>query len=198
MDKAQKQKIHKAARQANVLEALKDIGAGAKNDIFNQFLGPRPQEKHSGDLALGESLNINEVFTGEYEENKKLKKQITLERRLREEEKVRIERKGNELRVQLQAITQEILALAQTTQNLDESVKIAAIQAPASPGVYHIVFFEKLLEFIKSFRKKIEDSVIWLQTSNKRAQKKNYWAMYKKKGSSFLLAPDHYLQRSAG
>lgn len=198
MDKTLKQKQQKASRQASVLEALKDIGAGAKNDIFDQFLGPRPQEKRSGDITAGESLNFNEVLSGKYEENKKLRLQITLERKLREEEKVRVERKSNELRVQLQALTQEVFYLAQTTQKLDETVKIAAIQAPANPGVYHIIFFEKLLEFIKSFRKKIEDSVIWMQTSNKRAEKKNYWSMYKKKGSSFLLAPDHYLQRSAG
>jgi len=72
------------------------------------------------------------------------------------------------------------------------------IEAPAQPGVYHIVFFQKVLEFLTSFRKKIEEAATWLSATNKRAEKKNYWSMYKKKGSSFLLSPDHYLQRSAG
>jgi len=54
------------------------------------------------------------------------------------------------------------------------------------------------LEFMKSFRKKIEDAQIWLHASNKRAEKKNFWSTYKKHGSKFLLSPDHYLQRSAG
>ena len=114
------------------------------------------------------------------------------------EEKRRVEEKGNELRLKLHALMQEIYNLAKTTQGLGEQVEVAAMQAPANPGVYHVIFFEKLLEFIKSFRKKIEDAGIWLQAANKRSEKKNYWAMYKKKGSSFLLAPDHYLQRSAG
>jgi hypothetical protein len=72
------------------------------------------------------------------------------------------------------------------------------MEIPANPGVYHINFFEKLLSFMQSFRKKIDEASIWLGTQNKRAEKKNYWSMYKKKGASFLLAPDHYLQRSAG
>ena len=93
---------------------------------------------------------------------------------------------------------QEVLALAQTTQNIGQEVEIASIQAPVNPGVYHVIFFEKLLEFIKSFRRKIEDAGVWLHASNEKALKKNYWGLYKKHGSKFLLSPDHYLQRSAG
>lgn len=210
IDKSQKQKAQKLTRQRNVLESLKDIGGGTaqsiKSDVlragseefFGQLFGKLPEKKYTGDLVAGESLEINEVFSGKHEENLKLKKQLSFERRLHEEEKVRIEKKSNELKIQLHAIMQEVVTLAQTTQNLGEEVEIAAIQAPANPGVYHVFFFEKLLEFLRSFRKKIEDSAIWLHATNKRAEKKNYWAMYKKKGSSFLLAPDHYLQRSAG
>ncbi|MBI1864082.1 hypothetical protein HYS03_02635 [Candidatus Woesebacteria bacterium] len=201
VDKTQKQKAQKAIRQTNVLESLKDVGAGlapTSEEFFNQLFGPRPEKKYSGDITPGESLEIKDVFTGRSEENQKLKSQIFLERRLSQEEKARVEKKSNELKLQLHAIMQEVLALAQTTQNLGQEVKVAAMQAPIEPGIYHVVFFEKLLEFIKSFRKKIEDAGVWLHASNKRAEKKNYWNMYKKKGSSFLLAPDHYLQRSAG
>ena len=93
---------------------------------------------------------------------------------------------------------QEVVTLAQSTQDLAQEVEIAAIQAPANPGIYHLVFFERLLEFITSFRKKIENAGHWLSAVNKRADKKNYWSIYKKHGSKFLLSPDHYLQRSAG
>ncbi len=199
VDKTQKQKAQRAARQANVLESLKgDLLGPTSEEFFNQLFGPKQEKKYSGDITPGESLEINDVYNGQAEENRKLKGQLGLERRLAEEEKARIEKKSNELRLQLHAIMQEVLALAQTTQNLGEEVEVAAMSAPANPGVYHVIFFEKLLEFIKSFRKNIEDAAIWMHASNKRAEKKNYWAMYKKKGSSFLLAPDHYLQRSAG
>jgi len=210
MDKITKQKGQKVIRQQNVLESLKGIGAGTTNtikkdllaessqDLLRELLGTRIEKKYSGEIAPGEALEIGDVFSGKKEANEKLRGQIALERRLVEEEKRRVEEKGNELKLQLHALMQEVYELAKTTQGLGEQVEVATMQAPANPGVYHVIFFEKLLEFVKSFRKKIEDASIWLHSSNKRSEKKNYWAMYKKKGSSFLLAPDHYLQRSAG
>jgi len=210
MDKVQKQKTLKAIRRQNVLESLKDIGSGAagslKTDLFergskdflNQIFGNRSGKKYSGEISVGESLEIDEVISGEHEEKKKLEGQLGLERQLRQEEKILVEKKSNELKLQLQAITQEVIALAVTTQELGNEIEIAAVQAPTNPGIYHVVFFEKLLSFIKSFRKKIESASVWLYASNKRAEKRNFWGLYKKHGSKFLLSPDHYLQRSAG
>lgn len=210
MDKIQKTKFQKQIRRQNALEALKDIGAGTvktlktdllgatSRDVMDQIFGFREPKKYQAEIIPGESLEFDEVFSGKFEENKKLKNQLSHERMLRDEERILIERRSNELKLQLHSLTQEIIALAQSTQGLSQEVEIAATYAPANPGVYHLVFFEKLLEFIVSFRKKIDQGANWLHAVNKRAEKKNYWSMYKKKGSSFLLAPDHYLQRSAG
>lgn len=196
MDKTQKIKNQKSVRRANVLESLKDLGS---NNVLEQVFGQYPKgNKYSAEINPGESLEFKELFSGKHEETLKLKRLISLERKLAEEEKAISAQKTNKLRVQLQALMQELLTLAQSTQGLGEEVEVAAMQAPAQPGVYHLIFFEKLLDFVRSFRKKIDNASVWLQSSNKRAEKKNYWAMYKKKGSSFLLSPDHYLQRSAG
>ena len=211
MDKAQKTKTQKTIRRTNVLEALRDIGnstadslkkdviSESSKSILEQMFGQYPKEsKHSAQINPGESLDFKELYTGKHEENLKLRQQIALERNLANEEKARSAQKTGELRVQLQALMQELLTLAKSTQGLGEEVEVATMQAPAQPGIYHIIFFEKLLDFVKSFRKKIDSASVWLQSSNKRAEKKNYWAMYKKKGSSFLLSPDHYLSRAAG
>lgn len=210
MDKAQKGKFAKQLRRANVLESLKDIGGSTgktiKEDLvkpgseefFKQLFGAPEPKKYSGDIQPGETVELREIFAGKQEQISKQKGQISLERRLLEEEKILVEKKTGELRLQLHAISQEVYQLAKSTQGLAEEVKVAAMQVPVEPGEYHVVFFEKLLDFIKGFRKKIEDAGLWLHATNKRAERKNYWAMYKKKGSSFLLAPDHYLQRSAG
>jgi hypothetical protein len=210
MDNKQSQKPQKTIKRSSVLENLKDVGGntgktlkkdlvqGVSEEFINQLLGRKPEKKYSGDITPGESLEFEDVFSGRREQTMKLEKQLALERKLREEEKVRSERKGNELRMQLQAIIEEVSALAQNTQELAEEVQIATMQVPIEPGVYHLIFFEKLLEFIKSFRKNIGQAKVWLQSSNKRAQKKNYWASYKKHGGKFLLAADHYVSRSAG
>lgn len=206
-----KSKTQKAVRQPNPLETLKDIGASTAKqmgqeaaklpaDFMQQLLGIRPQtENFSGELFPGETVDMTEVFSGKYEEAKKAKAQFTLEKRLLEEEMAKIEKKTNELRMYLKAVREEILMIAQKTQDLAEETETAALQAPVEPGVYHVIFFEKLLEFIKSFRKKIEEASVWLHALNKRAAKKNAWgANYKKLGAKYLLSGEHYLQRSAG
>ena len=218
MDKAQKTmpagrqaKAQTAVRQTNVLESLKDIGSGVTSSLNTDLLGgiskdlleqilnrKNPNKKASGDIHAGESLAFSDLLSGQHQENLKLKNQIAFERRLFQEEKVVSEKRTNELKVQLQALMQEVQYLAKTTQGLGETVEVAVMQAPAQPGVYHLIFFEKIIEFIRNFRKNIASASIWLGASNKRAEKKNYWAMYKKKGASFLLSGESYSQRSAG
>ena len=207
---ADQKKIKQKITKQNVLESLKDLGTGAvgqtgdllkstSEDFFRELMGmSKAQPKRSGELSAGQALSMNEVLSGKEEENKKLRIQIGLERQLSADEKRVSQEKTNELKVRLQALVSEVQKVAASTGNLAQETQIAIVQAPSEPGVYHIVFFEKILEFLQSFRKKIDLAATWLQSSNKRAEKKNYWNMYKKKGSSFLLSPDHYLQRSAG
>ncbi|MEK7550465.1 MAG: DUF5660 family protein [Patescibacteria group bacterium] len=198
MTDQKKKQIQSVAKQ-NVIESLKGIGTSVGNDFFNDLLGFKGSpRKISAEIAAGESMDINESFSASFEENKKLKAQILLERNLSSDEKRLSEEKIGKLRVQLQALISEIAKLAFSNQELAQESKIAMMEVPVNPGIYHIVFFEKLISFMQSFRKKIEEAGIWLHSSNKRSEKKNYWSMYKKKGSSFLLSPDHYLQRSAG
>lgn len=198
----------KKNRQANFLENLKDIGSSTvntlKNDVLrpsdfaDQIFGQFPKRNYSGEIGKGESVEMQDIFSGRQAENAKLKSQLTLERNLRQEEQARSQKRADELKLQLHALIQEVKKLANSSEDLAEEIQIAALQAPVEPGVYHLVFFEKLIEFIKDFRKKIEDASIWLHATNKRAQKKNYWAKYKKHGGKFLLSADHYLTRSAG
>ncbi|OGM13671.1 hypothetical protein A3A76_02760 [Candidatus Woesebacteria bacterium RIFCSPLOWO2_01_FULL_39_23] len=204
-------KQNKGQKYTNIVESLKDVGDNTVKSIKEDFVGKIPgdfmdqlfgsastNKNASGEIIPGESLEFNKVLSGEKAEEDRLRQQITFERRLHEEEKVQIQKKTNELRIQLKVISEEIISLAKNTQNLSTEVQIAALQAPIEPGIYHVIFFEKLLEFIKSFRKKIDEASIWLHSSNKRAQKKNYWTSYKKHGGKFLLSGEHYLQRSAG
>jgi hypothetical protein len=195
----------------NPLEALKDLGQNTAQemrseanklsaDFMQELLGIKaPSKNFSGEIMPGEPIDMSEVYSGKYEETIKIKKQMAFERRIIQEERIQLEKRTGELRMQLTAVREEILILASKTQELAEETQIAAMQAPIEPGLYHVIFFEKLLEFIKSFRKKIEESGVWLHSLNRRAHKKNVWgANYKKKGASYLLSSEHYLQRSAG
>jgi hypothetical protein len=160
---------------------------------------PRRETKFAGEIMPGEALEMNEVYSGKAAENDNLRKAVFLERRMREEDHVLIERRTNELRVQIQAIHEEVIKLAKVTPELSQEIELAAFQAPASPSLYELLFLQKIFEFIKSFRKKIENASVWLSSVNKRSSKKNMWGQnYKKHGAKYLLSSEHYLQRSAG
>src|SRR5690348_4482284 len=94
------QKALKEARKGNILESFKDIGTSTtdtiKNDLLKetgkdflkQLLGQRmtQQKNYSGEVSRGESLEMDSIYSGQREEHERLQKQLSFERRLREEE----------------------------------------------------------------------------------------------------------------
>ncbi len=193
-------KNKKQVRTANILESLKDTsGVAPSKDFMRQLFGRQvPEKKYSGELSPYGGVEIDSILSGEQEKNQKLEQQLALERNLRQEEKALVDKKTNELKLELHVLMQELSKLASVTPKLAQEVQIAAFQAPVNPGIYHLVFFEKLIEFVKSFREKIEDANLWLHNANKRAEKKNFWNLYKKHGGKRLLSAEDYSQRSAG
>lgn len=178
-------------------DLIKETGKDFAKQLFgNQF--PTLEKNYSGEILPQEQLDIENVLNGQQEREDKLQRQLSLERRLRQEEQALFDKQSQELRLALHAITEEIKALASVTPKLAEELQIAAFQAPVNPGIYHISFFEKLLEYIKGFRKKIEDASTWLHATNRRAAKKGFWAQYQKHGGRRLLSAEDYSQRSAG
>lgn len=207
----QKSKKSKFIENKNVLESINSIGSqtidtikseakATSDEFFRQLLGEQKnlQQKKSTELPLGQTLNMNEFVSGETEKRKELEQQIFFERRLFSEEKQESQKKIQELRVRLQAIQVEASRLVASTANLSENVKAAVMQGTVKADEYQIGFFESIVQMIVSFRKKIDNAVVWLQNTNKRSEKKNYWTQYKKKGAGFLLSGESYSQRSAG
>ncbi len=195
--------------KVNPLEMLRESSGYVKNTLTEQIVAPAGKDiinqifvrnqKYSGEILPGESLEMKDLFTGKKQEEENTRLLIQTERRLRQEENVYIEKRVQELRVQIQAIHKEVVQIAKATPELSREVEIAAIQAPSSPSTYELFFLTHIFEFLKSFRKKIENANIWLQTANKRAHKKNVWgANYNKSGAKYLLSGEHYLTRSAG
>lgn len=196
----------------SILESLRDIGGdigqsvkkdvfeGVPKDFFNQMFGYEKNPRNaSGDLAPGQAIEFDKVLEEQRGENVLLRQQLANEQSLRRQEQTLVSQQSQELKLQIQAVASEVTQLAKTTQGLARETQIAAIQAPANPGVYHITFFEKLRSYIVSFRRKIENASLWMQSYNQRsAKKKTFWGQVGKSGAKRLLSAEDYLQRSAG
>ena len=191
-------------------ELLREASRESVNTLKKELVDPFPAEiarqlfarrekSFSGEIMPGEAVEMREVYSGKAQKDQLLQKQLILERRLRHEDQVLIERRTNELRIQVKAIHEEVVKLAQVTPQLAKEVQVAAFQVPVEPSSYELFFLQRIFEFIKSFRKKIEDAGVWLASANRRARRKNVWGQhYKKYGAKYLLSGEHYLQRSAG
>lgn len=198
--KASTEQIGKQSKSASKasLKTLKKELAKVPQDFMDELFGPKLDTKTSAEFQTGESLETKDMLSDKSKENKNLKGQLTYERLLYKEETILIEKRSNELRIQLQAVMREVTSVAEQMNELASEVKIAAFQAPIEPGIYHVVFYTNFLNFLKNFRKKIESASVWLNAANGRAAKKNWLNNYKKHGAKYLLSGEHYISRSAG
>lgn len=179
-------------------KAVQELGSDLLRKIPGDAVEQITGKKISGTISEGESVRMEEVYSSDGEKKNTVEKHVHYERIYRQKEFEYRENRANELRMELKAIMNEVQKLAESTEGLAENLKIAVMQAPIEPGIYHIIFFQNLIEFIHSFRLKINEASVWLAGANKRAQKKSYWGMYKKHKGSFLLSSEHYIARSAG
>lgn len=195
----------------NPLEAIGSIGGDTagqlKNEVGNiatdfvdQLFGINiAGGKASGEIKPGGSISMKDIFAAKESGKQEAKKEVFFERTLIEQEKSLIETRTNELRMQLKVLQEELVVVTQKTGKLAKETQIAAMQVTVEPGMYHVIFFQKLLEYVKSFKTKIESATNWLGSANKRANKKNAWGNnYKKHGAKYLLSNEHYVARSSG
>jgi hypothetical protein len=119
---------------------------------------------------------------------------------LRREEKLLVEKRTQELRIQLDLIQKEIEKIAKETPKLSQELAIAAqISIDSKTSTFEFFFLNHLLGTIQDFRTQIHEASTWLHFYNTRkAKKSNVWGQnYKKYGAKYLLSGEHYAQRSA-
>lgn len=92
----------------------------------------------------------------------------------------------------------QLVGLAATIKKFNREVERAVEEIPSRPGVYHLNFLERLRGVIMTLRQQIDDSRSWLNLWSKRRQKKQYWGMYKKHGTSFGLSSERSVSTQAG
>jgi len=193
----------------NPLETLNNIGkdtvgqltneaGNIATDFVDQLFGINIKGA-SGEIRPGGSVSMKEIMEAKASGKAEAKKEVFFERTLIEQEKVMVEKRSNELKMQLKVLQEELIITSSRVGKFAKETQIAAMQATVEPGMYHVIFFQKLLEYIKSFKTKIESATNWLHSSNKRAAKKNAWGNnYKKHGAKYLLSEEHYIARSSG
>ena len=188
------------------LEALRNLGGGVVDSAVNDLAKGIPQEaanqilgKKSGELKAGEEIDFKKLINKE-ERIETLPTSFSQDfLDIRHQERIIWRQEEEKVHLQIAAILEELKKLAAATKNLAKETKVANEQVPASPGEYHISFFEKFRQTLILIRKRVEDSASWLAAFNQRAKKRNfYWAQVRKAGTKFMLSQERYMATQVG
>ncbi len=155
-----------------IRSTVKDLGGGLVNDFVLQLLG---QPKISPE-------SLSKPTPSASQEALTWKKKFQQSEMMRKEYEVVIIRKQQETSQKITAIRQElkiqVASLGTEVKAWSREIEIATFQAPATPGIYHELFFDQLISFVKNLRQRVNHSRHWLQVQNAKAsKKKGLWGM---------------------
>jgi hypothetical protein len=102
------------------------------------------------------------------------------------------------LKEQIESVRAELKALSASIKSLNTEIEKTISAQPVNPGIYHKNFLDRIRSMIVLIREQIDDSRTWLNLSSSRKQKRGYWGMYKKHGTSFGLSNERSMATSAG
>ncbi len=180
-----------------IVQQLSDTTKGMASDAWSQLLGPLavergPREKTGGVLTEGEELILSKT-------NLDIEPGIDYRRELLHGYRKIAKENTQEISKKIQEIIVELKRLTISSKELQIEFKEVAIeQRVVNPGKYHASFFEWVLSAIRLARMKVEDSGAWLSVSKSKKAKREYWAMFKKHGTTFGLSNERVVATQTG
>ena len=202
-----------------VIDSLKrDLGPEeVSSTLWRQLLSPtaEPKRKDPGSIDQPAKENSRLIeMSGDLEEGREIdifKKEqwtsvepgINYHDSFRNEiihfgERARTKETG-QLRTKIEEIQLELVKLSESSQELKVAFKSASIQTlPEAPGKYHLNFFEWVLTTLRNARMQIEESASWLSVVSGKKNKKNYWTLAQKHGTSFSLSGERVVAQQVG
>ncbi|HSX40071.1 MAG TPA: DUF5660 family protein [Candidatus Saccharimonadales bacterium] len=198
----------------NPIEAIRDIGSGVKqagtdfakdsfSDMWDQIFGgagKSEQSSHqkSGDLQEGVEFDLSSL-EHKVKELADAEPGIDYKREILHAEAKIASENQQDIKMQVQEIMVELKRIMETSQELAIEFKdVSVMQAPQKAGIYHTHFFAWVLSSLRAARQRVEDSAGWLSAMKGKSNKKGYWGMFKKHGTTFGLSNERAVATQAG
>lgn len=190
------------------IEAIRDMGNGMLGQIFGSYDNydeARPQSQQqpkSGDLTEGQALDLTRTKTKTRKEipsHQDIDPGFNYRREILHDERKIAQENTQILETKIQEIVIELKRLTKSSKMLEVEFREATVdQRIVNPGKYHVSFFEWLLTVVKTARIKVEDSGSWISMFTSKKEKRQYWAMFKKHGTTFGLSNERIVATQTG
>ncbi len=182
----------------SILESFRDLGTGVGKSVAKDVVGKVASDALSSLFGspLGGDIKRAQPMVESYPERQPFRPP----RRVPEVYKpiAIVYREEAGMKEKLESVRMELKNLAVSIKKFNSQVERAIDDIPAHPGIYHLNFLERLRGVIMAIRENIEDSNSWLSLWTTRKQKRKYWGMYKKHGTSFGLSSERNVSTQAG
>ncbi len=194
-------------------DSFGNLGKGIATDTIDQILNLKGSEQGkptSGDLAEGEELVLSKKSKGQNEAVDEHSRQeqtphLDVEPGIdyRQEILYGEKRIANNVQRELNSEIQEILAELQRIISSSKELEItfnniSTAEQIVNSGKYHKSFLKWLLTIVKDARLRVEDSGAWLAMFKSKKAKREYWAMFKKHGTTFGLSNERVVATQTG
>lgn len=202
-------KIESQRSTSGVVQQISNTAKDMGSDMWSQILNPMVSERNGsqevkGDLVEGQEVTLSKSANGTQAIEKKapvlnIEPGIDYRREILHVERKTLHRQTQEITTKIQEIIIELKRLTATSKVLQVEFKeVATEQRITKPGKYHQTFFEWMLSVIRQARIKVEDSGAWLAVAKSKHAKRQYWAMFKKHGTSFGLSNERVVATQTG
>lgn len=197
----------------NPIETLRDMGREVLSDLtvnsagamWEQVFGSYSEEVATkGDLTEGQELDLSGAQKKEAvrheEKTTHIEAGIDYRREILQGSEKIARAQNQEYSAQIQEIIGELKRLVSSSKELENQFKdvtmvnVTAVKA----GKYQMNFFKWVLITVRQARIKVEDSGAWLAMFKKKKGQKQYWAMFKKHGTSFAMSNERVLATQTG
>lgn len=182
----------------SILESLRDLGSGVGKSVAKDVVGRVASDALSSLFGqpTGGDIKPPQPTVEAYPERQPFRPQIRRPEVYQPMTLVHREEAG--MKEKLEAVRMELKTLAASIKKFNSQVERAIEDIPAHPGIYHVNFLERLRGVIMALRQNIEDGGSWVALWTSRKQKKKYWGMYKKHGTTFGLSSERNVSTQAG
>jgi hypothetical protein len=186
-----------------VADSLKKdvIGMESARQMWKQLLVDEEKASTHKEVEMHEGEEVDLMGHGEKKDNHgHVEAGIDYHREITHFAERAHHHENTELEQKVQEIVNELQRLVDSSSTLiqAEYQDIAVMQAPSEVGKYHVNFFDWMLSVIQNARMKVEDSGAWLTAMQSKKGKKNYWAMFKKHGTTFGMSNERQVSTQTG
>jgi hypothetical protein len=194
----------------NIIESAKNIGGDVVQQVNTELIGgvaknfaeqiglaPKSSSQTSGEIDFS---NLGASNHGEIAVAKApVRAGIQHESNIITETQILVQKENAQTQNEIRQILGELKQLALSVKSFESEVaKVAMEPPPVRAGIYHKNFFEWLSHMIRDMRKKVNESSTWLRVFQTKKQKRGYWQMFKKHGTSFAMSDERGIATSTG